>query len=249
MTTTIERPTDGPDAGPPRGRRRVASLLATAPEDIDGVVGHLEQLEEILEQDYGRRDGLTCFNHLYLGVTRGIRAQLDDDRFSDRDFLVRLDVELARRYFRALLADATGGTVPRSWAVLVERRSHERTDPLEHAVVGVNAHVNFDLAPAVVRTCTVLGRSVLGPAERADHRAVNDVFVLHLTELIERVGGRSDGTVADAPAVLAREVAWRQALELWDQRSRPTEYEREVDALDWRTALIGRGLLTSGALT
>lgn len=47
---------------------------------------------------------------------------------------------------------------------------------MEYAVVGVNAHVNFDLAPAVVRTCTVLGRSAPGPAERADYRAVNDVF-------------------------------------------------------------------------
>ncbi|GAA1398504.1 hypothetical protein GCM10009613_52740 [Pseudonocardia kongjuensis] len=261
VTTLIETPSGGRDAGPPGGRARIAALLATTPEDIDGVVAHLEQLQEILEQDYGQRDGLACFNHLYLHITRGIRHQLDGDHFSDRDFLVRLDVEFARRYFTALLAEATGSQPPRAWGVLLERRSHPRIDPMEYAVVGVNAHVNFDLAPAVVRTCTVLGRTALGPAERADYRAVNDVFALHMNKLIEHfegwLGDAFDGTVAeqllgavaDVPVVLAREVAWRQALELWEQRSRPTEYEREIDALDRRTALIGRGLLTLGSLT
>lgn len=248
MTTMIEHPPGGPDAGPPRGRGRVATLLAAAPEDVDGVATHLERLQEILEQEYGPQDGIACFNRLYLRITRDIRAQLDDEHVSDKDFLVRLDVEFAGRYFRALLAECTGRGVPRAWAVLLDRRSDEGIVPGRYAVVGVNAHVNFDLAPAVVRTCTVLGRCAPGPAERADYRAVNDVVARHVTTLIEQRGGpQPDDAVADVPAVLAREVAWRQALELWDLRSRPTEYEREVDALDRRTALIGRGLLAMGA--
>ncbi|WP_255426508.1 DUF5995 family protein [Pseudonocardia sp. C8] len=256
----IERPPGGTGAPPSRGRDRVTALLTVVPEDVDGVIGQLEDLQEILEDEYGRRDGVACFNHFYLQITRGIRAQLDDDQVTDRDFLARLDVEFARRYLRVLLTDARGGTPPRAWRVLLERRSYRRIDPVEFAVVGVNAHVNLDLAPAVVRTCTVLGRSTPGPAERADYRTVNDVFALHMNTVVEHfqgwLGDSIDGTiaeqligaVADVPLVLAREVAWRQALELWDRRSRPTEYEREVDALDRRTALIGRGLLTLGAL-
>ncbi|OLM31145.1 MULTISPECIES: DUF5995 family protein [unclassified Pseudonocardia] len=257
MTATIDTPSD--EGAAAAGRARVAELLATPPETIDGVIAHQERLQEILESEYGPGDGVASFNRLYLRITRGIRDQLDDDLFADRDFLVRLDVEFARRYFRALHAEATGGTPPRSWGVLLERRRHERISPVEYAVVGVNAHVNFDLAPAVVRTCTVLGRSAPGPAERADYRAVNDVFSLHMVRLLDDFDQTAPGEislteqllgcVADVPVVLARDVAWRQALELWELRSRPMEYENEVAALDRRTALLGRGLLTLGALT
>ncbi|MEJ8281733.1 DUF5995 family protein [Pseudonocardia spirodelae] len=257
MTATIDTPADPGAAA--AGAARVAAMLATTPETIDGVVAHLEALQEIVDDAYGPRDGVGAFNRLYTRITRGIRAQLDDDLFTDRDFLVRFDVEFARRYFHALLADAGGGTPPRSWGVLLDRRHDRRVSPLELAVVGVNAHVNYDLAPAVVRTCTVLGRSGPGPAERADYRAVNDVFSLHMVRLLDgydtadpgtvSLSEQLLGTVADVPVVLAREVAWRQALELWELRSRPMAYENEVAALDRRTALLGRGLLTLGALT
>ncbi|WP_224391280.1 DUF5995 family protein [Pseudonocardia sp. ICBG1293] len=257
MTATIDTPSE--EGAAPIGRARVAALLATPPETIDGVVAHLERLQEALECEYGPADGVAAFNRLYLRITRGIRDQLDDDLFADRDFLVRLDVEFARRYLRALHADVTGGSPPRSWGVLFDRRDHPRISPVEYAVVGVNAHVNFDLAPAVVRTCTVLGRSAPGPAERADYRAVNDVFSLHMVRLLDGFDRSSPGEVsmdeqllgcvADVPVVLARDVAWRQALELWELRSRPMEYENELAALDRRTSLLGRGLLTLGALT
>lgn len=250
MTTTTERP----HAGPPQERSRVTAVLATLPDDVDGVLACLERLQENLEAEHGPRDGVACFNRLYLRITRDVRAQLGDDQASD--FLGRLAVEFARRYLQALRAEAAGGVPPRCWTVLIGRRSRRRTDPVEHAVVGINAHVNFDLAPAVVRTCTVLGRGAPGPAERADYRALHDVVAHHTSLLVEH--GETPGAataeqlaaaVAGCSAVLAREAVWRQALQLWDQRSRPTEYEREIDALDRRTALIGRGLLTPGALT
>ncbi|OLL71651.1 hypothetical protein Ae168Ps1_0029 [Pseudonocardia sp. Ae168_Ps1] len=243
MTTMTERPPGVPGAGPPHLAPRIGRLLGTVPDDVDGVVGHLEQLQEMLVEDHGRRDGVAAFNRLHLRITEDIRAQLDDDHVPDKDFLARLDVELARRYLQALRASVAGGVPPRSWAVLVDRRSQRRISPVQLAVVGANALVNLDLPAAVVRTCTVLGRGAPGAAERADCRAVHDVVTQHLAALIR------DGASCCIAIVLPREIAWRQALELWDRRSRPTAYEREIDALDLRTALLGRGLLTPGALT
>lgn len=249
VTTMIERTPGGPEAGPPSGLGGAGALPsglpAGLPEDVDGVVGALERWQEVLERERGVRDGLACFNRLYLRITRDIRALLDDTDVTGKDFLARLDVEFARRYLRAT---GGGGTVPRAWAVLLDRRSETGIDPVRFSVVGINAHVNLDLAPAVVRTCTVLGRSAPGAAERADYRAVNDIFARHLDTLIGQSERRCDAAT-DVPVVLAREVTWRQVLQLWEQRSRPTEYERELDALDRRTALIGRGLLSLGALT
>lgn len=261
MSTMIERPPPGDAAGPPPDHRAaVAALLATDPEDVAGVVERLAALQELLERGWGKEDGLACFNYLYLQITRGIADQLDTDLFADRDFLDRFDVEFARRYLAAVRTDARGDTPPRAWAGLLRQRANPRIDPMGFAVAGVNAHVNYDLAPALVRTCTVLGRPSLGLDERQGFDAVNSVFALHMPRLLEHFEGwllrtldatlleQLIGAVADVPVVLAREMAWRQALELWERRSRPAEYELEVEALDRRTALVGWGLLTIAGL-
>lgn len=254
MATMIER--DRPDL-----RADVLALLESTPDHVPGVVAHLEALQDLLERGWGHEDGVACFNYLYLQITRGIADQLDTDLFADPEFLDRFDVEFARRYFTALRAGmGAGEDPPRSWSVLFTRRAHPRIDPMGFAVAGVNAHVNYDLAPALVRTCTVLGRPALGLEERQGFDAVNSVFALHMPRLLEHFEGwllreldatlleQLIGAVADVPVVLAREVAWRQANELWERRSKPAEYELECEALDRRTALAGWGLLTIAGL-
>ncbi|MDQ4117323.1 MAG: DUF5995 family protein, partial [Actinomycetota bacterium] len=164
--------------------RTITQLLAVTPDDVPGVVDMLRRLQPVLEGGpRGAEDGVACFNVLYERVTAEVLEQLQDPDqglFRDPEFLARLDVEFARRYFAALRADATGGAAPRAWKVLFDRRDHPDTGPMEFAVCGVNAHVNYDLAPAVVRTCTVLGRRELGNAEHHDHQAVNAVFARHM---------------------------------------------------------------------
>ena len=240
----------------------VADLLRTTPDDVPGVVDRLRRLQPVLESGpRGAEDGLACFNFLYEKITSDVLEQLGEaDLFRDPEFLARLDVEFARRYFTALRAEATGRTAPRAWTVLFERRSDPRIGPMEFAICGVNAHVNYDLAPAVVRTCTLLGRPELGSAEHHDHQAINAVFALHMARLRDhfqgRLGRELDGTYLDSlldgagslSVVIARDAAWRRAEHLWGLRSLPSEYERECVAIDWRAAMMGRGVLSVGAL-
>lgn len=255
MTATTDK------APPTRRGRALAQMLAVTPEDVPGVVDLLQRLQPVLESGpRGADDGVACFNHLYGRITSEVLDQLaDQDRFRDPEFVARLDVELARRYFAALRTDVTGGTPARAWKVLFDRRRNPDTGPMEFAVCGVNAHVNFDLAQAVVRTCTVLGRRELGSVEHHDYQAINAVFARHMSCLRDDfqawLGREFDGLFLDSlldgasnlSVVVARDAAWRRAEHLWRLRSRPAEFERECEAIDWRAAMIGRGVLSVGA--
>jgi hypothetical protein len=103
----------------------VLRALSRFPEDVPGVLSVLEALQVIAELRAPRlqEDGLACFNYLYREITREVRKRIDNDEFEDKDFITRLDVEFAKRYFEAVLADAAGTQVPDSWGVLLDRRS------------------------------------------------------------------------------------------------------------------------------
>lgn len=238
----------------------VLGCLATPPEDVPGVLDRLDRLQELAESGpAGAEDGLACFNHLYREITGEVFTHLEgQDVLGEPEFLARLDVEFAQRYFSAVRADAAGAPVPRSWSVLFDRRGDRGTGPMEFAVAGVNAHVNYDLAPALVRTCTVLGLE-LGPSELADHQSINGIFARHMsclrvhfeTWLQRELDGTAIDKIMDGAGtlsvVLARDAAWRRAEHLWSLRTRPAEYDRECASIDWRAAMIGRGVLLVGA--
>ena len=190
--------------------------------------------------DPGRPDhGAGPVNRILLALVapddaaEGRQAPLD----GFRDAVV---AELVRRYLLAVAAHAHGGAAAGVWHVVLDAWASGRADPRRIALAGAHAIVGHDLAPTVVSTCTLLGRTP-GPAEREAVRV-----------LVERVAARvCDEAPAESPGeahgpelLLTRTDAWRQVELLWAVRGRPSEAEREQAALDWRAALIARGLLT-----
>jgi hypothetical protein len=152
--------------------------------------------------------------------------------------------ELARRYLRAVRAHARGSGTPRVWQVLLARWEGGSGDPARTALAGAHALVCFDLPPAVVSACTLLGRGP-GPVEQAVVQAVT-AQIARLANEAAATDARSDDDDASGLALLlSRSECWRQAEHLWTLRGRPSEAEKERAALDWRAALVARALLGS----
>ncbi|WP_028922290.1 DUF5995 family protein [Pseudonocardia acaciae] len=244
----------------PADNQKVIDLLADPlPVTVPEVVSRLDALQDIAD-DWPRKqwDGLACFNYLYGIITKEVLERLDGGAtFQDPEFLARLDVEFAKRYFVAIRADAAGAPTPRSWKVLLDSRSDD-IDPMRFAVAGVNAHVNLDLAFALVNTLEGLSRE-FGATERHDYDIINDVFAEHMSSLRQHFEDRLEQVLdkvlfddllddaGDLTVVLARDAAWRRAVQLWGLRGTPA-FQRESDAIDWRASMIGRGILTFGVL-
>ena len=83
----------------------LAKILESPVNTIADVAERLGQVHDyaLTTTTAGEADGIVCFSGLYRTITQTI----DVTPYEDRDFLVRLDLEFARRYFDAIRAYAT----------------------------------------------------------------------------------------------------------------------------------------------
>jgi hypothetical protein len=166
-----------------------------------------------------------------------------------------MDVEFVNRYLAAIDAfRAEPPSAPRSWSVLLTNRSDTTLSPLQFALAGMNAHINFDLAAALVQTCTALRTAPDAGVHHADYEKVN-VILADLDQQIrqsfedgillaidERFAGL-DNVVTTFSIVSARETAWVNARVLWAIRNENSLYDGYLNGMDRSVAFAGRALL------
>ena len=196
-------------------------------------------------------DGVAVFNRVYLQVTELIREELSADSFADADFIERLDVVFAGMYLAAVEA-STASTPPRSWRPLLEARARRGVVPVQFALAGMNAHINHDLAVAVVATCESTRQepaSVGGDYERINEILASVVRPIRQSFLDQVVvqAGASLSPVADLVSAwsidTARDAAWVHACALWELRPLQRLSKGYRDTLDRTVGLLGRQLL------
>ena len=129
--------------------------MASAPAavSIAQVVARMEAIDGLLPAE----DGLKWFNWLYLTVTREVDLQPPGGAWQSPVWLTRLDVVFAGLYFRAVSSYLEGSVVPASWNAFFKARHTTGIDRIQFALAGMNAHINHDLALALVATNTELG--------------------------------------------------------------------------------------------
>jgi hypothetical protein len=122
--------------------------------NLDEAIENLRAAQRLL----ARGDGVRYFNRLYLDVTARVARLVASGRVEDPGFLTRLDVEFANSYFGSLEAGDRGAEAAAPpWRPLFEVRMDTRVAPIQFALGGMNAHVNYDLPVGMVATCEQTG--------------------------------------------------------------------------------------------
>ncbi|GAA2436704.1 DUF5995 family protein [Streptomyces macrosporus] len=214
---------------------------------VDGVVARMRALRETLP----RHDGVAVFNGVYLTVTLAVRRHLADGLLPRPRTTAGLATVFAHRYLAAVDRDAAGADVPECWRPLFLARHHPGVYPVQFALAGINAHIGYDLALAVVDTARLHGCE---PADlQGSFDRIGDVLV-GLEERVreELMPGPDPLDVADPLTHLvaswsmerARDAAWSAARLLWSVRGLPELAEEFTRRLDAGVGLVGRCLLT-----
>jgi hypothetical protein len=153
---------------------------------IDALIERMETLLGPLEE---AGDARRFFHATYLRTTRAVRDALRAGEFSDPQWVERWDVAFADLYLDALIADSSGGAVSRPWAIAFRAAREQHNAPaLRHVLLGMNAHINYDLPQALLAVITTgeFADPAVTSRRRADHQRIDDV-------LSRRVGAEGDG--------------------------------------------------------
>ena len=203
-------------------------LVDVVERPIQSIPDTSERLATLERRLLARDDRRAVFLSIYVRMTEAVHAGLDDDAFADPDWMRRYLVAFADYYRQAFLGFERGEveSVPDPWRVAFGAALGGDSLVLQDAFLGVNAHIDYDLAFALAD----VGIDPRRPQKYADHLAINEVLAA-LVDVQQRalVDVYAEG-LGDVDAALGpldesltlrsmtegREFAWRVAVVLTD---------------------------------
>lgn len=229
-------------------------LLAAVQTSPDSIADVLRVMKAI-DQNCIDGDGLKWFNWLYLQVTEAVETRIQNGGFSDAEWLAELDVQFARLYFSALNSVLFGGEPPHCWKAMFDRRNQAPIARIQFALSGINAHINHDLAQAIVNTCRLrVTVPQHGSPNYADYSSLNSTLdnlidMAKRTLLCRLLGdplppiSHLEDLIAAWNVGVAREAAWQNAELLWHLQDAPPLAQNLMNTLDGLTTVANEALL------
>lgn len=114
----------------------------------------------------------------YLRTTEAVAAEIDRGAFRDNAWVEQWDVAFARYYLDARDNWDAQRSAPGPWDAAFAAADGPRLPPLRHVLLGMNAHINFDLPQALLAVISdeEFADRDLTTARAADHAHIDDVL-------------------------------------------------------------------------
>jgi hypothetical protein len=226
------------DAG--AGDRAVLGHVASPYRTVTEVAAGLDALRRTFA---ARGDDRAVFLTVYARTTSAVAARIERCEFEDPDWVADYLVAFANRYREAVRDHERGALsgLADAWRLAFDSAAAPDSLAIQDALLGVNAHINYDLAFALAE----VGIDGDRDARYADHCAVtdtlreivDDIQRLLATEYapglarVDDALGRVDERVAVRTIDECRASAWRNAVGLASRFRARRWLARHVTAL------------------
>ncbi len=222
-----------------------------APVTIADVIARMQGIDAQLPAN----DGIKWFNRLYLMVTQQVDLHPPGGAWKSPLWLNRLDVVFAGLYFSGLSGFLGGQPVPSAWTALYEARYRPGIDRIQFALAGMNAHINHDLALALLATDAEFNIDPApGSSEFADYQSVNGLLNTVMPSALTMLAADTLGVIAQDTGKIgrllafwnicrARDLAWNFANHL--RGLDPFSRDLALASQDTLTGALGRAILAT----
>jgi hypothetical protein len=136
----------------------------------------IEAMAALLESLRATGDQRQHFHAAYQRTTIAVAEELRRGGFTDAGWVERWDVAFANLYLDALQAALAGRRPARPWDIAFNAPAE--LPPLRHVLLGMNAHINYDLPQALLTVITdeQFDDAALLARRESDHRAIDNVL-------------------------------------------------------------------------
>jgi hypothetical protein len=154
---------------------------------IDEVVEQLQQRIDALPDDQVHRG---TFMTTYQRTTQAVGDAVRNAFFEDPDWVVRWDTAFADLFIVAHDTDQAGGHVPRPWRLAFQ--ADPKLPSIVHLLLGMNAHINYDLPPATLSVITDqdFEDPLLIDRRRRDHERIDQILAGRVAAEDHAIGGK-----------------------------------------------------------
>ena len=232
----------------------------------DGGQGPEPSIATVVAGIHERLDQLSTRSHLrvfmatYQRTTRAVGDAVARGEFEDPGWVARWDVAFANLFLSAFDSALTGAEgVPRPWQLAFS--ASPGLPPLRHVLLGVNAHVNYDLPQALLSVISDddFTDPLLMKRRRRDHERIDKVLASRVAAEDNQLNANGGATLLDRLLTPlnrqgskrflreARQKVWHNTVELQNARvAGPQEYAVRLAELELLSAAKIADLLQPG---
>ena len=200
-------------------------LVQTSEDDMSNVGGAwrvvADEMAAQVQSWQADADRRAIFLDCYLRMTRNMLAAVDAAEFEDTAWVERLLHHFAGYYFAALRAYEQGSpTTPVVWRVAHDAGRDKLTMTLQNLLLGVNAHINYDLVLTLVDLLAPTWPR-LSATERQrcydDYSRVNQVIARTIDEVQDEIVEQATPALQVVDALLGPMDEWATArlIDAW----------------------------------
>ncbi|WP_460762832.1 DUF5995 family protein [Niabella terrae] len=193
------------------------------------------------------------FSALYLRMTQAVKSAIDKGLFMDGARMERLDILFAERYINAFNCYYRKQACSQSWQFAFEAASNKDNIVLQHLLLGINTHINLDLAIATALTAAGGDINEL----EADFNLINDT-IRSLTDdvqeclsriwlpmrLLSKISNNRQDAVLNFSINKARQSSWANALLLSGMEE--AGRQNHIQAMDGLVLRVGQAIQEPG---
>lgn len=184
----------------------------------------VKRLDEIIAWSKVQNSRTGYFAALYRAMTVAVQKGITAGLFEDAQRMERLDVIFANRYLDAWQCYQNKQACTASWRSAFDASASSNLTVVQHLLLGINTHINLDLAIAAAETSK--GADIF--ALQKDFQKINEI-IASLTEVtyaslckvwfplrfLGNLTGNRHDAVVNFSIGKAREASWTNAVALF----------------------------------
>jgi Family of unknown function (DUF5995) len=183
----------------------------------------ISQQEAVIEWAITHQNRAGYFAVLYKKMTLAVQAAIVARQFEDSLRMEKLIIHFANYYLQAWNGYVHKQTICKAWQQVFENAESNKLVVLQHLILGINTHINLDLAKAAVQTCP--GDAIYDL--KNDFEKINDIIAALTQEvqtclekiwwplkLLTNIANNRHKAVLNFSIHNARKASWANALAL-----------------------------------